>query len=218
MTRYRSEHLFRSRSRAPGSLAALEFVSSRKKANTLCFALLLFFSYIAGTMKKNLLLTCILPLLWSGIACSQSSHAPDSQATAGDRKGVDDFNRVFIDSCRTMNHAQAAELWADDGVDLLPGMDPMIGKAAISTWLNGLTEQMKGAKMLQCDIDWQKIQVSGNTAYEWGINTQTVSIPSQSEPFKNKGKITLILRKQTDGSWKVALESWNSSPQAKNPS
>ena len=117
-----------------------------------------------------------------------------------------------------MNHAQAAELWADDGVDLLPGMDPMIGKATISSWLNGLTEQMKGAKMLQCDIDWQKVQVSGDTAYEWGINTQTVFLPNQLEPFKNKGKITLILRKQTDGSWKLALESWNSSPQAKNPS
>ena len=50
-------------------------------------------------------------------------------------------------------------------------------------------------------------------AYEWGINTQTVSVPDRAEPAKNKGKITLILRKQTDGSWKLALESWNSSPQ-----
>jgi len=130
-------------------------------------------------------------------------------------KRVDDFNQRFIDSCRSMDNARMLELWADDGVDLLPGMEPMVGKAAISQWLRGLTEQMKGAKVLQCDVDWQNIQVSGDVAYEWGVNTQTVSVPNQTEPFKNKGKITLILRKQSDGNWKLVLESWNGSPQAK---
>jgi len=128
---------------------------------------------------------------------------------------VDQFNQRFIEACRKMDHAQSAELWADDGVDLLPGMDPMVGKAVISEWLNGLTAQMKGAKMLQCDVDWQKVLISGDVAYEWGINSQTISLPNQSEPFKNKGKIALILRRQADGAWKVALESWTSSPQAK---
>jgi ketosteroid isomerase-like protein len=40
-------------------------------------------------------------------------------------------------------------------------------------------------------------------------------VPDHPEPFKNKGKITLILRKQLDGSWKQVLESWNNSPQDK---
>lgn len=112
-----------------------------------------------------------------------------------------------------MDHDAAAALWAQDGVDLLPGMDPMQGQPVIAKWLHGLDEQMKGAKVLQCDIDWQQIEVVGEVAYEWGINTQTVSAPGHAEPFKNKGKITLILRKQADGSWKLALESWNNSPQ-----
>jgi ketosteroid isomerase-like protein len=127
---------------------------------------------------------------------------------------VDEFNRRFVESCRNMDNALAIALWSEDGVDLLPGMEPMVGKAAISKWLTDLTEQTKGAKMLQCDVDWQKIQISGDVAYEWGINTQTVSVPNQADPFKNKGKITLILRKQSDGSWKLVLESWNSSPRS----
>ena len=159
-------------------------------------------------MKKHLLLTSVMLLVW---LCTAQAQSPEANA----RTAVDAFNRTFIDACRTMNNAQTAELWAKDGVDLLPGMNPKIGKAEISEWLNGLTEQSKGIKVLQCDVDWKSVQIIGDVAYEWGINTQTVSVPNQTEPFKNKGKITLILRRQSDGTWKLALESWNSSPQPK---
>jgi len=71
-----------------------------------------------------------------------------------------------------MNIAQTAELWAEGGIDLQPGMDPMAGRAAISKWLNGLNEQLNGAKVLECDIDWQKIEIAGDVAYEWGINEE----------------------------------------------
>jgi ketosteroid isomerase-like protein len=148
-------------------------------------------------------------------AAGQSSSCRDGatlQAQGEGRKTIDEFNHLFVEACRKMDNAGTVELWAADGVDLLPGLDPMVGKSAIAKWLNGLAEQSKGAKVLQCDVDWQKIEISGDVAYEWGINTQTVSIPNQAEPFKNKGKISLILRRQTDGSWKLALESWNNSP------
>jgi uncharacterized protein (TIGR02246 family) len=150
-------------------------------------------------------------------AAGQSSSCRDGatlqEAAHGEgRQAIDEFNHRFVEACRKMENAGTIELWAADGVDLLPGLDPMVGKSAIAKWLNGLTEQTKGAKVLQCDVDWQKIEISGDVAYEWGINTQTVSIPSQAEPFTNKGKIILILRRQTDGSWKLSLESWNNSP------
>jgi ketosteroid isomerase-like protein len=166
-------------------------------------------------MRKNLALFLLMFLLVTSLFCfinsarAQSDNAPASQ----DRKAIDEFNRRFVDNCRTMNHKGAAELWAEDGVDLLPQMEPMVGKAAISKWLLGLDNQLKGAKVTQCDVDWQTVQISGDTAYEWGINTQTVSLPDKPEPFKNRGKITLILRRQPQGEWKLALESWNSSPQ-----
>ena len=166
----------------------LEFLSMRKT---------LFFCYMSFVIA--------LPILGSAAA---SRAAADSG-----RKGIDEFNRRFIEACRSMDHKLSAELWSDDGVNLLPGIDPIIGKPAISQWLNSLDEQMKGAKVTQCDVDWQQTNVVGGVAYEWGINTQTVSIPDKPEPSKNQGKITLILRRQPAGDWKLALESWNSSPQ-----
>src|SRR5581483_4343327 len=166
-------------------------------------------------MRKSLPLFALIFLLVTSLfltmkrADAQSDAATPNTAA---RKAVDDFNRRFIENCRTMNNKAAVDLWAEDGVDLLPGMDPMVGKAAISKWLAGLEDQSKGAKVTQCDVDWQQIQVAGDTAYEWGINTQTISLAGKSEPFKNKGKITLILRWQRQGDRKLALESWNSSP------
>jgi len=45
-----------------------------------------------------------------------------------------------------------------------------------------------------------------------------MEFPHRRSRSKGNGKILLILKRQADGSWKVALESWNSGlqPQAKN--
>jgi len=166
-------------------------------------------------MRKNLAPFILLFLFVTSLFyLINSARAQSQNLNAGrDRTKIDNFNRRFVDNCRTMNNKGGVDLWAEDGVDLLPGMEPMVGKAVISKWLLGLGDQFKGAKVTQCDVDWQGIQVSGGVAYEWGINTQTVSVPDKLEPLKNKGKITLILRRQPQRDWKLALESWNSSPQ-----
>jgi ketosteroid isomerase-like protein len=163
-------------------------------------------------MRKNLSIFVLMFLLVTGGLLGMRGEAQNDSAHDA-RKAIDAFNHHFVENCRTMDHKGGAEMWTDDGVDLLPGMEPMVGKAAISKWLLGLDDQLKGAKITQCDIDWQEIKVAGEVAYEWGINTQAVLIPDKPEPSKNRGKITLILRRQPQGDWKLALESWNSSPQ-----
>jgi ketosteroid isomerase-like protein len=173
-------------------------------------------------MPNKLFVCCasllLLPLSFTFAQEPQSSISPrlSQRQASADRADnqLTDFNRRFIDACRQMDNSAALALWADDGVDLLPGMEPMVGKPAITTWLNGVREQSKGAKMLQCDVQWHDPSISGDLAYEWGINSQIIALPNRPEPFHNKGKITLILRKQADGTWKLVLESWNSSPPA----
>jgi ketosteroid isomerase-like protein len=66
--------------------------------------------------------------------------------------------------------------------------------------------------MLYCTVDWRDIQIDGNLAYEWGINRQKIEFPPPKKTFENEGKILLILKRQADGQWKIALESWNSNP------
>jgi len=130
------------------------------------------------------------------------------------RKSLDEFNLAFISACQTMNQKSSAAMWAEDGVDLLPGMQPMVGQAKIAAWLDNVASQVAGAKMAYCTVDWKDIQIHGDLAYEWGINRQKIEFPGQQKSFANEGKIVLVLKRQADNSWKIALESWNSSPEA----
>jgi ketosteroid isomerase-like protein len=67
-------------------------------------------------------------------------------------KSIDTFNQEFVSACQRMDHQAAAALWADDGVDLLPGIPPMVGKAKTAEWLNGLTPHLAVAKMIYCTV------------------------------------------------------------------
>jgi len=163
-------------------------------------------------MRRRLQGALLAGLLLSGILAwafaNRSGTSPDQDA----RKALDQFNQNFDAACQKMDNPAAAALWDENGADLLPGMAPMIGKPKISEWLNGLTPQLAGAKMLYCTVDWQDIQIHGDVAYEWGINRQKIEFPSKPS-FANEGKIVLILRRHPDGLWKIALESWNNNPQ-----
>jgi ketosteroid isomerase-like protein len=155
---------------------------------------------------------CILALLVL-LAVLPATRAVKTAAGQDARKSLDAFNAAFSNACLKMDHPASAALWADDGTDLIQGMEPMIGKAKIADWLNSLTPQLKGAKMIYCTVDWKDIQIHGDLAYEWGINKQKIEFPPPQEPFVGAGKILLILKRQPSGDWKLALESWNSLPE-----
>lgn len=150
----------------------------------------------------------------AGMAVAVPASAVGQAASGADRAAVDSLNAKEVRACQTMDNAASASLWADDGVDLIQGLQPMEGKAVIAAWLNGLTPGLKGAKMVYCTIDWKQITVEGDWAYEWGVNRQRIEFPSPQQPFESEGKITLVLKRQTNGEWKIELESWNSSPKA----
>jgi ketosteroid isomerase-like protein len=127
-------------------------------------------------------------------------------------KAIDAFNQKEADACRTMDHAATTALWAEDGVDLIQGLQPMVGKSAISHWLDSLTPQLKGAKMEYCTIDWRGIKVEGDFAYEWGITRQKINFPPPQKAVESEGKMLLILKRQPNSAWQIELESWNSLP------
>lgn len=170
-------------------------------------------------MKRTVLVNTLLGALFAStplMASAKSAKKPAARMAADQnvRQSVDAFNQKDENSCRKMDNPAAEALWADDGVDLIPGMQPMVGKAAISKWLDGLTAQLHGAKMDYCTIDWRGIKIQGDWVYEWGITRQKIEFPPPQKSFENEGKMLLILKRQQNGSWKIELESWNSSPGA----
>jgi ketosteroid isomerase-like protein len=62
-------------------------------------------------------------------------------------------------------------------------------------------------------ISWapSKVEVaaSGDLAYDQGTYTMTGPGPD-GKPITDKGKYLAVVKKQADGSWKVAEDMWNS--------
>jgi ketosteroid isomerase-like protein len=151
-------------------------------------------------------------VLFAALACAAAMASTKTSASDDARKALDAFNQQYVSACQQMDNAATAAMWGDDGADLIQGMAPMVGKKTISDWLNGLTPQLAGAKMVYCTVDWKDVQVRGDFAYEWGINRQKIEFPPPQKPFESEGKILLILKRQPGGSWNIAVETWSANP------
>jgi len=58
-------------------------------------------------------------------------------------------------------HAGILAMWADDGVDLMPGEDPLVGKESITAWLADVQSRMVGHRVTKEELQFHDIQ-SGN--------------------------------------------------------
>jgi uncharacterized protein (TIGR02246 family) len=151
-------------------------------------------------LRQGLVLSLALS---AAVACGQGGR---SEAT---RTQIEAFNQKFEDATRQMNNAAMMELWAEDGITLLPASKPVIGKAAIAAMLNAVTEQLKGARMDKFELRCSAIEVSGDLATEWCSEHQIVILPGGKPPFDGRGKMLLVLRRGADGKWRLQREMWN---------
>ena len=131
-------------------------------------------------------------------------------STEQPRHEIDAFNAGFLAAHLNMDTPAILEMWADDGVSLLPEAAPITGKPAIAKFLAGATEQLKGWRMEKMELDFHGIEVSGDWASEWAFEHQVVRPPDESKPvFDGRGKILLVLHREADGNWKIKREMWN---------
>src|SRR5271154_1713217 len=140
-----------------------------------------------------LILMATLPLMAKG-------------ATADPRAEIETFNRTLEQATRMMDNKATLALWAEDGVSLLPSTKPIEGKAAIAAFLEGVTAQIRGAKMEKFELECFGIDVSGDLASEWCNEHQVVVMPDGKPPFDGRGKMLLVLRRGTDGHWRIERE------------
>jgi uncharacterized protein (TIGR02246 family) len=134
-----------------------------------------------------------------------------AQADAG-RKEIEAWNQKFVAAQLKMDNAAILSMWQDDGVSLLPGMAPIVGRQAIGKFFDEVVAQIAGYHMKTMEIDFREIQVMGDWAYEWGIEHQVLEPPPGKEPFDGRGNILLILHKNVNGEWKIKQEMWSGAP------
>ena len=138
--------------------------------------------------------------------------SPQTPAPPADPKAeILDFNEKFINAHLRMDNPAIISMWAEDGVSLLPSMAPLVGRVAIGKFINDITAQMPGYRLVREKIDFRDIQVSGDWASEWGLETQGLQPPNQPV-MEGYGKILFVLHKDSSGKWRIQQEMWNAAP------
>jgi ketosteroid isomerase-like protein len=158
---------------------------------------------LAACRFTFLLLLCVFPL---------ARLSPQTPAPSADPKAeILSFNEKFINAHLRMDNPAIIAMWAEDGVSLLPSMAPMVGRATIGKFINDISAQMPGYKIVREKIDFHDIQVSGDWASEWGLETQGLQPPNQPT-MEGYGKVLFVLHKDAKGEWKIQQEMWNANP------
>ena len=128
------------------------------------------------------------------------------------RKEIEAFNKRYVELHLKMDTPGILALWADDGVDLMPGDAAMIGRKKISAWVEDILAKMPGYKVMKQEMEFHDIHVCGEWASEWATEHQVVQPPDGKPVIDSYGKMTLVLHRESSGDWKVQQEMWNAAP------
>jgi uncharacterized protein (TIGR02246 family) len=128
------------------------------------------------------------------------------------RKEIEAFNNRYVALHLKMDTAGILALWAEEGVDLMPGDAAMIGKKKIVAWVQDILAKMPDYKVLKQDMEFHDIHVCGDWASEWATEHQVVQPPDGKPVIESYGKMALVLHREVSGEWKVQQEMWSASP------
>ena len=149
----------------------------------------------------------VVVVLACGMAAGTSAGG---RASAKDE--IDAFNKRYVEMHLKMDDAGIFATWAEDGVSLMPGEAPLIGKKAIVAWVENILSKMPGYKVVNEEMDFHDMQISGDWASEWATEHQVVKPPGGKPVIDSRGKMALVLHREASGEWKVKQEMWNQAP------
>ena len=119
-----------------------------------------------------------------------------------------DVETAWSKDAATKDPEKWASYFADDGSALYPGAPTVNGKAAIKA---AATPMMADPNFA---LSFQSAQAEaskgGDMVYSQGTYTMTMTNPKTKKPMTDKGKYLTVYMKQSNGSWKVVADTFNS--------
>ena len=149
---------------------------------------------------------------WVLMAIGLAASGTGGTSPKGNDGEIERFNAEFVKLILNTDHAGMLAAWAEDGVDLMPGEEPLVGKRAITTWIKDIESRGAGSRVTKEEVQFHDIQVSGVWASEWATEHQIVQ-PQGKPLIEGYGKIALVLHRDESGHWKIKQEMWNDRPQ-----
>ena len=155
-------------------------------------------------MKTNNLFSALLLFIFvftAGVVFSQTSE--------GDYKAqIEKLNKEMVQNLLEGNTEKSLSMYAEDAISM-PSYEPM------SEGLDEIKEshekmQSSGMKFDSFVPTIVKVLPGENLITEIGTYKVSMSMPGMEQAMEDQGKYVTIWEKQSDGSLKIKIETWNS--------
>jgi uncharacterized protein (TIGR02246 family) len=123
-----------------------------------------------------------------------------------DLNAVKDVMGQFAMAINSGNLDAWMALWADDGIQMFPGAPSRVGKRQIYEGMKPAFDQF----ILEMKILNEELRVSGDIAFARGTYTESLTPKAGGEKEDYDGKYLTVLERQSDGTWKVIRDCFNS--------
>lgn len=124
---------------------------------------------------------------------------------AADRAAIEKLHQQEIAVTLSQDPKGLIDLWADDAVSFSPGRPPNFGKQAIQAEHEKFHTQYPGLKVLTYSSKFKDLQIDDGMACEWGEHEAQFKMSPESPLVNWHGKEFHVLKRQSDGSWRVAV-------------
>ena len=117
-----------------------------------------------------------------------------------DERAIRDLVETWMKASRAGDTATVLSLMSDDVIFMVPGRDPF-GKEAFAA----TSQSMKGFR-LEGSADIRELRVLGDWGYLRNFIEITVTPPGGA-PMRRSGYTLTILRKESDGRWRLMRDA-----------
>jgi uncharacterized protein (TIGR02246 family) len=175
----------------------------------------LIFSRRPSPVARVIAISFIIAVSLTGVACSSQKQQPGqpAAATPADLEAINQLHERDVEASKSLDVEALASLWTDDIVSIPQDGKPIIGKEANRNSLLKLREAMQDLDIVEYNISFNEVKVTGDWAFEWGTFSGAVKPKAGGEAMHSSGNLLRVLKREADGSWKVARTmSSNDSP------
>jgi ketosteroid isomerase-like protein len=153
-------------------------------------------------MKKNTSVLVVVALALSAVSCATETGPTFTEA---DRAAIEAATEEAMAINPTGDHrAYVEHYYAPDAVVMPPNGEVIRGHEALIAF----NEEFPPYEELQ--FNHVEVDGAGDLAYVYGTYTMVMAAAEGEEPAEDHGKYIEIWKRQADGSWKVALDIFNS--------
>lgn len=156
-------------------------------------------------MKTHCLIATVPVLLALLAGCKDM--VPPAADPAREEAAIRAADARWLAAAQAHDLEQTVSYWTDDVYMMPPGGPPMVGKEALRRYVAGAFAVPGFSIGWVTDHVW--VARSGDLAYATGTDTIRMTSPDGT-PVVEHNKAVAVWRKQADGSWKCAVDIWNS--------